>query len=99
MNGVKRFRVKGKRSPRYIGPFLILLEVWKCGIQAGITTVVGRSSRHLPCILAKEVLEGTHEYCITGSGTTRNRLGISQTSDQDLESKESCHKAQDDQVL
>jgi hypothetical protein len=28
MKGVKRFRVKGKLSPRYIGPFLILE---KCG--------------------------------------------------------------------
>jgi hypothetical protein len=31
MNGVKRFRVKGKLSPHYIGPFPILE---KCGIVA-----------------------------------------------------------------
>jgi hypothetical protein len=99
MKGVKRFRVKGKLSPRFIVSFLILLELWKCGIQAGITTVVGRSSRHLLCILAKEVLEGTHGCYIAGSGTTRNRLDISRIFDQDLGSKESCHKAQDDQVL
>jgi hypothetical protein len=73
--------------------------VWKCGIQAGIATVIGRSSRYLSRISAKEVLEGTRGCCIAGSDTTRNRLDISQTSDQDVEQKESCHKAQDDQVL
>jgi hypothetical protein len=45
------------------------------------------------------MLEGTCGFCITGSGTTRSRLDISQTSDQDLGPKESCHKAQDNQVL
>jgi hypothetical protein len=73
--------------------------VWKDGIQDGITTVVGRSSRHLQCILAKEVLEVTRGCCIAGSVTTRDRLDISRTSDQDLGPKESCHMAQDDQVL
>jgi hypothetical protein len=74
-------------------------EVWKCGIQARITTVVGRGLRHLPRILAKEVFEGTHGCYIIESGTTRSRLDISWTSDQDLGPKESCHKAQDNQVL
>jgi hypothetical protein len=73
--------------------------VWKGGIQVGVTTVIGRSSRHLARILAKEVFEGTHECNIAESGTTRDRLDISQTSNQDLRAKESCHKAQDDQVL
>jgi hypothetical protein len=31
MKGVKRFEVKGKLAPRYIGPFLILN---KCGTMA-----------------------------------------------------------------
>jgi hypothetical protein len=39
-------------------------EVWNYGIQVGVTTIVGRSSQHLSCISAKEVLEGTHECCI-----------------------------------
>jgi hypothetical protein len=35
-------------------------EVWKCGIQIGVTTIIGRSSRHLARISTKEVFEGTH---------------------------------------
>jgi hypothetical protein len=88
MKDIKRFGVKGKLSPHYIGPFLIL--------EAGVTTNVGRNSWHLPCISAKEGLEGTHGCCITGSATAQSRFGISRTSDQYLGSKESCHKAEDD---
>jgi hypothetical protein len=74
-------------------------EVWKGGIQVGLTTVIDRSSWHLPRISAKEVFEGTRGCCIAESGTTRDRCDISWTSDQDLGPKESCHKAQDDQIL
>jgi hypothetical protein len=74
-------------------------EVWKGGIEVGVTTIIGRSSWHLPRILAKEVFEGTHGCYIARSGTTRDRLDISWTSDQVLGLKESCHKVQDDQVL
>jgi hypothetical protein len=45
------------------------------------------------------VLEDTRGCGITGSGTTRVRFDISSAPDQDLGSKESCHKAKDDQVL
>jgi hypothetical protein len=45
------------------------------------------------------VLKGTRECGITGGGTTRVRFDISRAPDQDLGSKESCHKAEDDQVL
>jgi hypothetical protein len=69
------------------------------GIQVGVTTVIGRSSQHLPCISAKEVFEGTCGCCIARSGTTRDGFDISRTSDQDLGPKESGHKTQDDQVL
>jgi hypothetical protein len=68
--------------------------VWEGGIQVIVTTVIGRSSRHIPCISAKEVFEGTRGCCIAGSGTTRHGLDISRTSNQDLGPKESCHKAQ-----
>jgi hypothetical protein len=74
-------------------------EVWEGGIQVRVTTVIGRSSRHLSRISAKKVLEGTRGCCIAGSGTTRHGFDISRTSDHDLGPKESCHKAQDDQVL
>jgi hypothetical protein len=45
------------------------------------------------------MLEGTRGYCISESGTTQDGFDTSRTSDQDLAPKESCHKAQDDQVL
>jgi hypothetical protein len=34
MKGMKRFGVKGKLAPRYIGPFPHPREVWICGLQA-----------------------------------------------------------------
>jgi hypothetical protein len=74
-------------------------EVWKGGIQVRVITVIDRSSRHFPHISTKEVFEGTHGRRIAESGTTRDGLDISRTSAQDLGPKESCHKAQDDQVL
>jgi hypothetical protein len=52
--------------------------MWKGGIQIGVTTVIGRSSRHFPCISAKEVFEGTRGCCIAGSGTTRDGLALVQ---------------------
>jgi hypothetical protein len=92
MKGVKRFRVKEKLSPRYIGPFPILE---KCGNVAYKLELLSS-------------LAGVHDIfhvsqikrcCIIGSGTTRSRLDISRTSDQNLGPKELCHKVQDDQVL
>jgi hypothetical protein len=73
--------------------------MWNRGIQAAVITVIGKSSRHLTHTAAEEVLEDTHQYCIAGSGTSRGRFNISRVPDQDLESKESCQKAQDDQVF
>jgi hypothetical protein len=45
-------------------------KVWKRSIQDGVATVVGRSSRYLPRITAKEVFEDARECCITGCGST-----------------------------
>jgi hypothetical protein len=38
MKGMKRFGMKGKLAPRYIGPFSILGK-WKCGIQVEFATI------------------------------------------------------------
>jgi hypothetical protein len=73
--------------------------VWNHDIQAGVTTVNGRSPQHLPCIIVEEVLEGTRGCGITESDTAQVRFDISRAPDQDLGSKESCHKVEDDQVL
>jgi hypothetical protein len=73
--------------------------VWNRGIQTRVTIVIGKSSRHLPCIVAEEVLKGTHGCGITGSGTAQDILDVSRAPDQDLGSKGSCHKVQYNQVL
>jgi hypothetical protein len=38
--------------------------------------MIGRSSQHLLCISAKEVLEGTRGCCITRSGTPEHPIKI-----------------------
>jgi hypothetical protein len=45
------------------------------------------------------VLEDTHGYGITESDIARVKFDISRAPDQDLGSKESCHKAEDDELL
>jgi hypothetical protein len=55
IRGLLRFRVKGKLSPRYIGPFKIL--EWKCEVGANCTTV--RCAQRVPHIIVEEVLEST----------------------------------------
>jgi hypothetical protein len=80
MKGVKRFGVKGKLSPRYIASLHRTIshsgEAYNCGIQVRVTTMIGRSSQHLLCISAKEVLEGTRGCCITRSGTPEHPIKI-----------------------
>jgi hypothetical protein len=73
--------------------------LWNRAIQVGVTTVIGRSSQYLPRISAEEMFKDTCGCCITGGGTARGRFDISRASDQDLWSKESGHKAEDDQVF
>jgi hypothetical protein len=34
-------------------------EVWNYGLQAGLTTILGRSSRYLPCVVIEEMLKST----------------------------------------
>jgi hypothetical protein len=48
---------------------------------------------------AGEVLEGTHGCGIARSGTARGRFDIPRAPNQDLGSKQSCYKVQDDHVL
>jgi hypothetical protein len=42
MNGVKRFRVKGKLSSRYIGPFIILEKCGKVAYKLELLPLLAR---------------------------------------------------------
>jgi hypothetical protein len=41
------------------------LEVWKCGIQVGIATLVGRSTRYLPRVTAKKCLKASMDVVLS----------------------------------
>jgi hypothetical protein len=49
--GTKRFGVKGKLAPRYIGP------TWRCGLSTQLTRKSVRCSRCVPCVSVEEMLE------------------------------------------
>jgi hypothetical protein len=78
MKGMKRFGVKGKLVPRYIGPFPILLSF---------------SSRHHPHVATKEMFQGTYGHCVAGSDTARDWLVVPWAPNQGLGSEGSCHEA------
>jgi hypothetical protein len=71
-------------------------EVLKYSIQVGIAIIIGKSSRYLPRITAKEVLEGTHRCRITWCDTARGWLDVPWASNKNPRSKGSCHEVQDD---
>jgi hypothetical protein len=91
---IKRFGVKGKLSPRYIGPFPILE---KCGTVAyklelppslvGVHDIVHASQLN-------KCLKAPVDVVLPEVASLESDL----TSNQDLGSKESCHKVKDDQV-
>jgi hypothetical protein len=99
MKNVKRFGVKGKLSPRYIGPFPILEKCGKVAYKLELPPSLVGVHNIFHVSQLKKCFEGTRGCCIARSGTTRDGLDISRTSDQDLGLKESGHKTQDDQVL
>jgi hypothetical protein len=99
MKGIKRFGVKGKLSPHYIRPFLILEKcatvAYKLKLPLSLTGVY--DIFHISQL--KKCLKAPVDVALPEVARLRSRLDISRTSDQDLRSKELCHKAEDDQVL
>jgi hypothetical protein len=93
MKGVKRFGVKEKLAPRYIGSFPNPWEVWNCGVQARPITILSWSSRHVSRVTIEEMLKGTCGHRVAGSDTARGWLVIRWASNQGLGLEGSCHEA------
>jgi hypothetical protein len=64
IRGLLRFKVKGKFSPRYIGPFKILERKGEVAYQLACATV--RCAQRVPHIPVEEVFEGTRGTVATG---------------------------------
>jgi hypothetical protein len=99
MKAVKRFRVKEKLSPRYIGPFSSLEKCGTMAYKLELPPSLAGAHNIFHVSQLKKCLKAPMNVVLTGSGTARSRFDISRSSDQDLESNESCHKAEDGQVL
>ncbi|WVZ93444.1 LOW QUALITY PROTEIN: hypothetical protein U9M48_039422 [Paspalum notatum var. saurae] len=55
MRGIRRFNMKGKAAPRYIGPFKIVER------KVGVATKPIWHTQCVPCVTTKEVFEGAEE--------------------------------------
>jgi MOSC domain-containing protein YiiM len=58
--------------------------VWTCDIQVGVTTIIGMSSRHHPCVAIEEMLEGTRGCSVARSDTARSGFYIPRAPNQDF---------------
>jgi hypothetical protein len=65
MKGVQRFGVKGKLAPHYIGTFPILEKCGNVANKLELPSSNGGSSRYLPRLTAKEMLESTRGCYVT----------------------------------
>jgi hypothetical protein len=99
MNDVKRFGVKGKLSPRYIGPFPILEKCGNVAYKLELPPSLGGVHDIFHVSQLKKCLKAPVDVIFLEVAPLKVDFDISRASDQDLRSKESCHKVEDDQVL
>jgi hypothetical protein len=65
--GTKRFHIKGKMSPRYVGPYPIVKRIGKVALQARAASRAHRSTPGLPRVSASEVCGRREESARAGS--------------------------------
>jgi hypothetical protein len=99
MKGMKRFGVKGKLSPRYIGPFLIHEKCGKTAYKFELPpSLVGvHDIFHVSQL--KKCLKAPVDVVLPEVAPLETDLTYAEHPIKILDQKESCHKAQDDQVL
>jgi hypothetical protein len=99
MKGVKRFGMTGKLSPRYIGPFQILKKygnvAYKLELPPSLTGV--HDIFHVSQL--KKCLKAPVDVVLLEVAPLDTDLTYPERPKKDLGPKESCHKAQDDQIL
>jgi hypothetical protein len=98
IKGVKRFGVKGKLSPHYIGPFPILEKRGKVAYKLKLPPLLAGVHDIFHVSQLKKCLKTPVDVVLPEVAPLETDL-TSRTSDQDLGPKESGHKTQDDQVL
>jgi hypothetical protein len=66
-------------------------EVWNCGLQAGLITILSRSTRHLLHVTFEEMLKSYRGCRVAWSDITRGWLVVPRAPNQDLGLEGSCH--------
>jgi hypothetical protein len=77
VKGVKRFGVKGKLSPRYIGPFPILEKCGKVAYKLDLPPPLAGVHDTFHVSQLKKCLKAPVDVVLPEVGTTRNRFDIS----------------------
>ena len=55
LRGVKRFGVKGKLAPRFVGPYKVSERMGEVAYKLELPERIVRSSRYVPCFSVEEV--------------------------------------------
>jgi hypothetical protein len=74
-------------------------EVWNCGLQAWLVTILSWSSWHLPRVTTEEMFVRTCGRRVAENDTARGWPVVPRAPNEGLGSEGSCHEAQNNQVL
>ncbi|WVZ91069.1 hypothetical protein U9M48_037289 [Paspalum notatum var. saurae] len=83
MRGIRRFNMKGKPAPRYIGPFKILERKGEVAYKLELPSNLSRHTQCVPCVTTKEVFEGAGRTSTTGRSGCAGGFDIYRTPGED----------------